>query len=338
VKRFSTIIFVCALLAAVFAVSVNAQSSLPSVAGNPSAGAAAGPAIATAQTAEPAAELVPAAPPAILYIGQPPENDKNVPSILAKQIPAQFALPITNSMICTWIVAVLIVVIVRLTTWKSIREIPSKGQNVMEALIEGWEGLIADILDKRVARWVFPFATTFFIFIVMSNFVDLIPGVGSIGASHDGKFTPFFRPPTTDANLTVAMAGIFLAMSLFWAVRYNGFWGLIKHIFGVKMDTSKWAYPLFFLLFVFIGAMELLSIGFARPVALAMRLYGNIFAGETILDMTFHSPSFLAGLALSMFTYCYETFVCLVQAFVFAMLVVAFVGTMCTHNDEEHGH
>jgi len=146
VKRFSTIIFVCALLAAVFAVSVNAQSSLPSVAGNPSAGAAASPAIATAQTAEPAAELVSAAPPAIFTV---------------------LGLPVTNSMICTWIVAALIVVIVRLTTWKSIREIPSKGQNVMEALIEGWKGLIADILDKRVARWVFPFATTFFIFIVM---------------------------------------------------------------------------------------------------------------------------------------------------------------------------
>ena len=310
-------IFVCAFLAAMFAVSVNAQPSSPSVAGNPSAGAATSSAIATAQTAEPAEELVPAAPPAIFtFLG----------------------LPVTNSMICTWIVAALIVVIVRLTTWKRIKEIPSGGQNAMEALIEGWEGLIGDILDKRVAGWVFPFATTFFIFIVMSNFVDLIPGVGSIGTRHDGKLTPFFRPPTTDANLTVAMAGIFLAMSLFWAVRYNGFWGLIKHIFGVKMDTNKWAYPLFFLLFIFIGAMELLSIGFARPVALAMRLYGNIFAGETILDMMFHSQSFLAGLVLTMFTYFYETFVCLVQAFVFAMLVVAFVGTMCTHNDEQHGH
>ncbi len=194
-------------------------------------------------------------------------------------------------MICTWIVAALILVIVRVTTWKGVKEVPPGMQNVMESLVEGWEGLIGDILDKRVARWVFPFATTFFIFIVMSNFVDLIPGVGSIGSRHDGKLTPFFRPPTTDANLTVAMAGIFLVMSLFWAVRYNGFWGLIKHIFGVKMDTNKWAYPLFFLLFLFIGAMELLSIGFARPVALAMRLYGNIFAGESILDMTF--PQFV---------------------------------------------
>ena len=81
------------------------------------------------------------------------------------------------------------------------------------------------------------------------------------------------------------MAGIFLVMSLFWAVRYNGFWGLIKHIFGVKMETNKWVYPLFLLLFIFIGLMEMLSIVFVRPVALAMRLYGNIFAGESMLDM-----------------------------------------------------
>jgi F-type H+-transporting ATPase subunit a len=218
----------------------------------------------------------------------------------------------------------------------------------MEALVEGWEGLIGDILDKRVARWVFPFATTFFIFIVMSNLVDLIPGVGSIGFGTPDKNSslpfaihnvnrPFFRPPTTDANLTVAMAGIFLVMSLFWAVRYNGVLGLVKHIFGVKMETNKWAYPLFFLLFLFIGAMELLSVSFARPVALAMRLYGNIFAGESILDMIFHNNLWVAIL-LSSFTYLYETFVCVVQAFVFAMLVVAFVGTLCTHSDEEHGH
>lgn len=245
--------------------------------------------------------------------------------------------PVTNSMICTWIVAGVILLIVRLTTWKGVKEVPTGMQNVMESLVEGWEGLIGDILDKRVAKWVFPFATTFFIFILMSNLVDLVPGVGSIGSNQNGHFTPYFRPPTTDANLTIAMAGIFLVMSLYWAVRYNGFWGLIKHIFGVKMDTNKWAYPLFFLLFLFIGAMELLSVGFARPVALAMRLYGNIFAGESILDMIFHN-NLLVALLLSSFMYFYETFVCLVQAFVFAMLVVAFVGTLCTHTDEEHAH
>jgi len=318
VKRFNAIIFVCAFLAAIFAVKVNAQPSSQLAAGNPTAGAVSASAVASAQATGPAAELVPSAAPTLFTI-------------------PVLGLPVTNSMVCTWIVAALIIVIVRVTTWKNIREIPSGGQNVMEALVEGWEGLIGDILDKRVAAWVFPFATTFFIFILMSNLVDLVPGVGSIGSYHNGQFTPFFRPPTTDANLTVAMAGIFLVLSLYWGVRYNGFWGLIKHIFGVKIDTNKWVYPLFFLLFLFIGAMELLSIGFARPVALAMRLYGNIYAGESILDMMFHN-NLLVALLLSSFFYFYEAFVCLVQAFVFAMLVVAFVGTLCTHADEQHGH
>jgi F-type H+-transporting ATPase subunit a len=316
--RFGSIIYACAFLAAIFAVSLNAQSALQSVAGNPAQDTASSTAVTTAHAAaEPAEEMVPPGAPVLFTV---------------------LGLPVTNSMICTWIVTALIIVVVRIAAWKNVKEIPSGAQNVLEALIEAWEGLIGDILDKKVAAWVFPFATTFFIFIVISNLTDLIPGVGSIGSSQGGHFVPFFRPPTTDANLTVAMAGIFLVLSLYWAVRYNGFWGLIKHIFGVKMETSKLAYPLFFLLFLFIGAMELLSIGFARPVALAMRLYGNIFAGESILDMIFHHPSFLMSLLLSSGMYFYETFVCLVQAFVFAMLVVAFVGTMCSHTEEDHGH
>jgi F-type H+-transporting ATPase subunit a len=302
-------VFVFVFIAMVLVMNASGQSSAASAAGS-----AAAPASAPAEAGH-ATEGVPQAAPAVFTV---------------------LGLPVTNSMICTWIVAALILVIVRTTTWR-MKEVPTGGQNVMETLIEAWEGLMGDILDPKVARWVFPFATTFFIFIVISNYTDLVPGVGSIGTWHNGQFTPFFRPPTTDANLTVAMAGIFLVMSLVWGVRYNGFLGLIKHIFGVKMETSKWAYPLFFLLFLFIGAMELLSVGFARPVALAMRLYGNIFAGETILHMTMHSGSFWTGLLLTCFTYFYEAFVCLVQAFVFAMLVVAFVGTLCTPA-EEHGH
>jgi F-type H+-transporting ATPase subunit a len=304
VSRLVKIVLFCTFFAAIFAVNLHAQ---------PAAGTSAA---AVGASAAPADEsLSPAAP--VLF--QP------------------LGIPITNSMICTWVVAALILIVVRATTW-NIKEIPSGMQNAIEALVEGWDSLIGDILDKRVTRWVFPFATTFFIFIVISNLTDLVPGVGSIGVTRDGVFQPLFRPPTTDANLTVAMAGIFLIMSLYWAVRFNGPLGLIKHIFGVKMDTNKWAYPLFFLLFVFIGAMELLSVMFARPVALAMRLYGNVFAGESILDMIFHSKSLLFSMVLSSFFYFYETFVCIVQAFVFAMLVVAFVGTLCTHNDEEHGH
>ena len=258
-------------------------------------------------------------------------------------------LPITNSMVCTWIVAALILVIVRATTWKNIKEIPSGMQNALESIVEGWEGLMGNILDARVTRWVFPFATTFFIFILISNFVDLIPGVGSIGFGTPDKSSPlplaiehvsrpFFRPPTTDANLTIVMAAIFLVMSLYWAIRYNGFFGFIKHIFGVKTTASKLTYPIFLILFLFIGVMDLVSVLFARPVALAMRLYGNIFAGSTIGDMTLSMKSWFWSILLTVLAYGYNTFICIVQAFVFAILVVAFVGTLCIHSDEQHGH
>jgi F-type H+-transporting ATPase subunit a len=317
VNQFSKIFLAGAFLAAIFAAAVNAQPASPASAGSPPAISSPADLATATTTAEVVEVKVPSAAPEVFNV---------------------WGLPITNSMICTWIVAAIILIVVRVSTWKNIKEIPSGMQNVLEALVEMWDGLIGDILDKRVTRWVFPFATTFFIFIVISNLMDLVPGVGSIGVTRDGELMPLFRPPTTDANLTVAMAGIFLVMSLYWAVRYNGFFGLVKHIFGVKMETNKFAYPLFFLLFMFIGAMELLSVGFARPVALAMRLYGNIFAGESILDMIFHGKSLWFSILLSSGMYFYETFVCLVQAFVFAMLVVAFVGTLCTHTEEDHGH
>jgi F-type H+-transporting ATPase subunit a len=353
VKHLGAIILVCAFCTAIFAADV--PSSSQPIANPTVVTAVSNPAAVQSQPdARPAAadEALPAgAPPALFYIGPSPESekDKGIPSIFASWWPKQISLPVTNSIICSWIVAAIILVTVRVTTWRNIKEVPSGMQNVMEALVEAWENFMSDVLDARVTRWVFPFATTFFIFIIVCNYVDLIPGVGSIGFGTPVQHSllpfaiqnvhrPFFRPPTTDANLTVAMTAIFLVMSLFWAVRYNGVWGFFKHVFGVKVKTNKWVFPVISLLFLFIGVMEAVSILFARPVALAMRLYGNVFAGETMLDMGLHIKSWLGSLAITLTVYFYETFVCAVQAFVFGLLVVAFVGTMCSHTEEEPGH
>ena len=180
-KRFAAIILVCAFFAAIFATQMRAQPAAGLGADRPAAKAASTPA---ASHAEPAREMIPSAAPELFTV---------------------LGFPVTNSMVCTWIVAVLIILIVRATTWK-LKEIPTGGQNLMETVIEIWQNLMSDILDKRVAGWVFPFATTFFIFIILSNFVDLIPGVGSIGFGSPDKSsvlpfaiqsvsTPFFRPP-----------------------------------------------------------------------------------------------------------------------------------------------
>jgi F-type H+-transporting ATPase subunit a len=242
----------------------------------------------------------------------------------------------------------MIIVIVRLTTWK-MKEIPSAGQNLMEALIESWESLMSNVLEPKVLKWVFPLAMSYFIFIVISNLTDLLPGFGSIGMGKPDPGNPlpfaiqevtkpFFRPPTTDANLTVAMAAIFFVMSLYWAVKYNGPFGVIKHVFGVKVDSNKWVYPLLLVLFIFIGVMESFSILFIRPVALALRLYGNIFGGETMLTLALAQKPWYLAVLVAVPGYFFELVVCLLQAFVFTMLVVAFTGTLCTHADEESGH
>jgi len=321
VNHIRKIAYVWLLLAVLFAAGARAQTAVAKAA---SAAAATANPIKAEAAAEP---LVTQIAPVLFHIG---------------------IFPVTNSMVCTWIVAALIVLIVRLTTWK-MQEIPAGGQNLMEALIEGWESLMGNVLEPKVVKWVFPFAMSFFIFIVISNLTDLVPGVGSIGFGQPDKSSPlplaiehvtrpFFRPPTTDANLTVAMAGIFFVMCLFWAVKYNGPLGVIKHVFGVKVDANKWVYPLLVLLFIFIGVMESFSILFIRPVALALRLYGNIFGGETMLTMALAQNPWYFAVLVAIPGYFFEVVVCLLQAFVFTMLVVAFVGTLCTHADEEHAH
>jgi len=308
------------LLAAIFAASAGAEPMAPAVSTPESA-------------AEGTAPLVPLVAPILFHLGP---------------------VPITNSMLWSWGIVLLIVVVVRVGTRRmDASKAPVGLQNLLESLVEGWDALAGMILEPKVSRWVFPFAVTFFIFSLIGNFVDLVPGVGSIGygvPAREGEALaslpwslahvelPFIRPPTSDANLTFVMAAIFLVMTFVWAIRYNGVLGSLKHVFGVKVDSSKWLYPLVVAMFLFVGLMEAISIVFVRPLALAVRLYGNVFAGETLLDMTMSVKPLIAGLALSLPFYFYEIFVAVVQAFVFAMLTIVFAGTLCSHSDEEHKH
>jgi F-type H+-transporting ATPase subunit a len=238
-------------------------------------------------------------------------------------------LPITNSMIYTWIIMAFIFLMVRMGT-RQMSDKPSKMQNFIEAAVEGLESMTAGMLEPKVVRWCFPMVATFFLFIVVSNLMGLLPGVGSITF----KGNPIFRPPTADANTTIAMALVFFIMSTYWAVKYNGVGGLIKHIFGVKGGmTGPIVIPLIFI-FIFIGLIEVMSI-LIRPVALAMRLYGNIYGGESVLTLMLHTPPF--GLAALPF-YFMELLVACVQALVFTILCIAFIGTLCSHTEEEGGH
>jgi F-type H+-transporting ATPase subunit a len=252
-------------------------------------------------------------------------------------------IPITNAMIYTWVIALVIFVIVRLGT-RDMRIIPSAFQNAVEAAVEGLEDLTKGMLEPKVVDWCFPLIATYFIFIVISNLMGLLPGVGSIGYGHHVEShlpfaighpdMPLFRPPTADANTTIAMAGLFFIMSTYWAFKYNGPLGLVKHIFGVKGGMHGPILIPLTVIFIFIGLIEVISICI-RPVALAMRLYGNIYGGENVLTIMLAKG--WGGLAAVPF-YFLEVVVGVVQALVFTMLCIAFIGTLCSHMDDEKPH
>lgn len=293
--------------------------------------------------------LVSAAAPVLFYFGPVPADasaeDKHAATVLAGVWPKGMpSIPFTNSILYTWVVALLILGIVRIGT-RRMTEVPSGTQNFVEALVGGLRGVCEGMLEPKVARWVFPLAATYFIFIAASNLMGLLPGVGSIGWGEADKHSampfaihhaeaPLFRPPTADANMTVAMAAVFFIMSTWWGLKYNGPFGFVKHIFGVKGGFKGLVVIPLSVIFLFVGCVEILSIC-VRPVALAMRLYGNIYGGESVLAiMLTNSPLGIAALPF----YFLELLVALVQALVFTMLTIAFVGMFCSHEEEEGGH
>ena len=251
-------------------------------------------------------------------------------------------LPVTSSMLALWGVALLILAVVMAGT-RRMALVPQGAQNLIEATVEAVYNMVAGLLEPKVARWAFPLIATYFIFILLSNFVDLLPGVGSLGYGHakEGGLPfavehvdrPLLRPPTADANVTISMAVIYFVLSTIWAVVYNGPAGLVKHIFGVKGKMGGWLLLPMTIIFFCVGLVELISI-MIRPISLSMRLYGNIYGGESVLTLMLKILP--CGIAAVPF-YFLELIVCAVQAIVFTMLCVAFTATLCSHSEEESG-
>ncbi len=136
--------------------------------------------------------------------------------------------------------------------------------------------------------------------------------------------------------MTFAMSLLFFACWLFWAFRYTGVRGVVLHIFGPKGDTKGIMKIFMIFIFVIVGLLESISILF-RPVSLSFRLYGNIFAGENMLESMSKIVPALSWLIPVPF-YFMELFVGLVQALVFMLLTAVFTMLICMHEEGEHHH
>ncbi len=252
-------------------------------------------------------------------------------------------LIVTNSMILTWIVAIGIIVFARVAT-KNIQQVPAGAQNFWEWLVEGLYGFLEGIIGHDLVKKTFWFFATLFIFILFTNWFSLIPGVGTIGwgtPDANGHLhhisRPILRGVNAELNMTLAMAMVFFACWTVWALQSNGPGGFLMHIFGPKGDTTGALKVLMIVVFLAVGVLEVVSIVF-RPVSLSFRLYGNIFAGENMLETMALMGGTYFGWLLPLPFYAMELLVGLVQALVFMLLTAVFTLLICTHDEESHGH
>ena len=253
----------------------------------------------------------------------------------AVEIARPFGFPITNSMVVTWIVAIGLIVFAQLST-RRMAQVPSGAQNLFEWLVEGLYGLLESIIGRHLVDKTFWFFATIFIFILAANWLSLLPGVGTIGWGHhtDQGFVieqPLLRGANADLNMTLAMALVFFACWIVWALQEVGVGGVIKELFAPKGDTAGFLRVLMIAVFFLAGCLEIISILF-RPVSLSFRLYGNVFAGENMLEtMATMVPGL--GWLLPIPFYFMELLVGLVQALVFMLLTAVFTLLICQHHD-----
>ena len=258
----------------------------------------------------------------------------------AVEIARPFGFPITNSMVVTWIVAAGLLLFARTAT-RRMDQVPGGAQNLLEWLIEGVYGLLESVIGAHLVKKTFWFFATIFLFILAANWISLVPGVGTIGWGHqtaDGFVVqePLFRGANADLNLTLAMALIFFALWIVWAVQKVGVGGIFKELLGAKGETTGIMKPLMAVIFLAAGLLEIISILF-RPVSLSFRLYGNVFAGENMLEAMSRLVPGL-GWLLPIPFYFMELLVGLVQALVFMLLTAVFTLLICQHEAPEKGH
>ena len=264
-----------------------------------------------------------------------PEEKEHGLSQEALEIARPFGFPITNSMIVSWIVAVGILLFAQLAT-RHMKQIPEGAQNFWEWLVESVYRFLEGVIGRHLVERTFWFFATIFIFILSANWFGLIPGVGTIGWGHETSHGfkvahPLFRGANADVNLTLAMALVFFACWFVWALREIGLLGFFKELFAPKGDTAGPLKVLMAVVFFAAGCLEIVSILF-RPISLSFRLYGNIFAGENMLEAMAKLVPRL-GWLLPIPFYFLELLVGLVQALVFMLLTAVFTLLICQHEE-----
>jgi F-type H+-transporting ATPase subunit a len=242
--------------------------------------------------------------------------------------------PVTNSLLTSW-VAVILIIILSIVIKSKLSKIPGKLQSLVETVFEGAFGLMDMVTNDRAkSKKVFPIVFSIFIFVLINNWLGMLPGVGSITYNH----YPLLRGGTADLNTTLALGLMSVISANVFGVMVVGGWNYFNKFINIKTlleipkkikhePTVVLVNPINF----FVGMIEIIS-EVAKVASLSFRLFGNIFAGEVLLASI--SAIFAFGLPLPfMFL---EIIVGIIQALIFAILTLVYFTIASTAHSEEH--
>ena len=230
-------------------------------------------------------------------------------------------LPVTNTLFTSWL-AVLVVTVIACLFSENLKQMPGRFQNLIEFIIESLLSFMETVAGSREkARQFFAIVATIFIYILVANWMGVLPGVGSIGfheiVNGKSEFVPLFRSVFADLNMTLSL-GIFVV--------------LVSHIFGFMAVGVRHLGNFFTLRDFgssFSGILELFG-EVSKILSLGFRLFGNIFAGEVLLAIIGMLLPFIAPLPFLGL----EVFVGFIQALIFATLAM----TAFTMWTKAHAH
>ncbi|NTV44227.1 MAG: F0F1 ATP synthase subunit A [Candidatus Yonathbacteria bacterium] len=252
-------------------------------------------------------------------------------SLYAEPIGSVLGFSVTNTLMSSWIV-VLCIVIFSVLFRTSLNTVPGRLQAFFELIFEQALVLADGVTGSRDrSRAFFPLVFAFFVFILLNNWIGIVPGVGSIGRmmSEDGHdvFVSFLRGGSADLNTTLALAAIAVVASHVFAIVVVGAWNHFNKFINIKtlIEIPKRVRtdPTVLIINpinVFVGLVEIVG-ELAKVASLSFRLFGNVFAGEVLLA----SMSAILAWGLPIPFLFLEIFVGLIQAVIFAILVLSYL-------------
>jgi F-type H+-transporting ATPase subunit a len=265
------------------------------------------------------------------------------PPIAAEHLFSIGSFPVTNAYLNS-LFTVLIVVVGAYFIRRKLRDVPTGAQNFAESVLELMLSYADRVTgDRAKSMRLLPLAGSLFLFIIISNWVGILPGIGSIGIYHmmaNGArdFIPLFRSANSDLNLTLAMAAVSIITVHILGVTTIGFFRYANKFIRVcdiwQAVRSGSIEKIFTAIVEFgVGLLEIIS-EISKILSLSLRLFGNIFAGEVLLTVLSAIVAYIVPLPFLGL----ELLVGLIQALVFSMLVLVYTSVATMPLPDHNGH